>query len=86
MPRCSCAILAAAGSSFGFRPAEEASDPETFATQALSVIGTDEKGQGPQMTVGFKDAYSSGGQIIRVLSLKERAGQDEATRTEGRWG
>ncbi|KAA3506303.1 hypothetical protein [Agrobacterium rosae] len=71
---------------FRFRPAEGTSDPETFATQVLSVIGTDEKDQGPQMTEGFKDAYSSGGQIIRVLPLKERAGDAEATRTAGRWG
>jgi hypothetical protein len=55
-------------------------------THVLSIIGTDEKDQGPQMTVGFKGAYSSGGRTIRVPPLAEYAGEDEATRTNARWG
>lgn len=71
---------------FRFRPAEEVPAPKASATQVLTIIGTDEKDQGPQMTAGFKDAYSSGGQIIRILPLMEYAGQDEATRSAARWG
>ncbi len=71
---------------YRFRSPEAKTATERHPTQVLSVIGTDEKNRGPQMSVGFKDAYSSGGRIIRVPPLAEYAGQDEATRSEARWG
>lgn len=71
---------------YRFRPTEGPVDEEAPFTQVLTIIGTDEQDQGPQMTAGFKDAYSSGGQIIRILPLMERAGQDETARSAARWG
>jgi hypothetical protein len=52
----------------------------------MSVIGTDQDNRGPQMRAGFKDAYSNGGRIIRVLPQAEYAGEDDTTRTNARWG
>ncbi|MXN50747.1 hypothetical protein GR158_06435 [Shinella sp. AETb1-6] len=71
---------------FRFRNTEGAADDQKLGTQALSVIGTDMEDRGPQMTVGFKDAYSSGGQVIRVLPRAEHAGESDAARTNARWG
>jgi hypothetical protein len=72
--------------SFRFRPVGPAADLQRFVTQVLSIIGTDEQKRGPRMEAGFKDAYSSGGRIIRVPAAAEYAGEDEATRTNARWG
>jgi len=71
---------------FRFRRIAGTPDENELRTQLLSVIGTDPEGRGPQMTSGFVNAYSSSGQIIRVLPLGEYAGTDEATRTNARWG
>lgn len=72
--------------SYRFRPARGAPEAAEQATQVLSVIGADAEGQGPEMTAGFQGAHASGGRIIRVLSLAERAGPSEAARTAARWG
>ncbi|MCX8571179.1 hypothetical protein [Aminobacter sp. MET-1] len=71
---------------YRFRPVEGTPDAHAHATQVLSVIGTDMEDRGPQMTAGFENAYSDGGQIIRVPPLAELTGQDEPTRTMARWG
>ena len=71
---------------FRFRRTAGAPDENQLGTHALSIIGTDEKDRGPQMTTGFVNTYSSGGQVIRLLPLAEYAGADEATRTIARWG
>lgn len=71
---------------FRFRPTSDLAQADKLATQPLTIIGTDERDRGPRMKAGFADAYSSGGQIIRVLSEKERSGPGEATRSIGRWG
>jgi hypothetical protein len=71
---------------YRFRSAGAADVSQRHPTQVLSIIGTDEKKQGPQMTAGFKDAYSSGGRIIRVPPKAEYAGEDETTRSNARWG
>lgn len=71
---------------YHFQPAGATSAAERQPTQVLTIIGTDEKGHGPQMKAGFADAYSSGGRIIRVPSMAEHAGQDEIVRTNARWG
>lgn len=71
---------------FRFRRIAGSPDENELSTQLLSVIGTDEKDRGPQMAAGFVKAYSSGGQVIRVLPMAEYAGADEATRTIARWG
>lgn len=72
-------------SNYRFRPVPEAAQADRFATQPLSIIGTDFEGRGPKMTGGFTGAHSSGGRIIRVLPEAERS-LDEATRTNARWG
>jgi hypothetical protein len=71
---------------YRFKPSDSKVATERHPSHALSIIGTDEKNQGPQMTVGFKDAYSSGGRIIRIPARDEYAGQGEATRSNARWG
>ena len=71
---------------YRFRSVDAAAPATNHATFVLSVIGTDEKDQGPQMKSGFKDAYSSGGRVIRVPARAEIAGEDDATRTNARWG
>ena len=71
---------------FRFRPAEKGPGTAIFQTQLLTVIGTDEKDRGPLMQEGFAGAYSSGGQVIRVLPRDEWGGEDEATRSNARWG
>ncbi|WP_313664705.1 hypothetical protein [Shinella sp.] len=71
---------------FRFRNPAETPDDQKLGTQPLSVIGTDNQDRGPQMTAGFKDAYSSGGQVIRVLPRAEYAAESEAARTNARWG
>jgi hypothetical protein len=71
---------------YRFQSADRKSAAERHPTQVLSIIGTDGQNRGPQMKVGFKDAYSSGGRSIRVPPAAEYAGQDEATRTNARWG
>jgi hypothetical protein len=71
---------------YRFRAVGAGADSQRFVTQALSIIGTDEQDRGPRMKTGFKDAYSSGGRIIRVPAAAEYAGEDEATRTNARWG
>jgi hypothetical protein len=72
--------------SYRFRPVGPTADLQRFVTQVLTIIGTDERDRGPRMQAGFKDAYSSGGRIIRVPAAAEYAGEDEATRTNARWG
>lgn len=71
---------------FRFQRIAGSPDENELGTQLLSVMGTDEEDRGPQMTSGFVNAYSSGGQVIRVLPLAEYAGAEEATRTIARWG
>jgi hypothetical protein len=71
---------------YRFRSVETKAPAERHPTFVISIIGTDEKDQGPQMKAGFKDAYSSGGRTIRVPALAEISGEDEATRTNARWG
>lgn len=69
-----------------FRAVTGTQDEDKLATEALSVIGTDMEGRGPQMTAGFKDDYYSGGQVIRVLPRAKYAAADEVTRSMARWG
>jgi hypothetical protein len=71
---------------YRFRSVEAKAPAERHPTFVLSVIGTDEKDQGPQMKAGFKDAYSSGGRTIRVPPFAEIFGEDDATKTNARWG
>jgi hypothetical protein len=71
---------------YRFGPVGAGADRQRFVTRVLSIIGTDEQDRGPQMKAGFTDAYSSGGRIIRVPAAAEYAGEDEATRTNARWG
>jgi hypothetical protein len=71
---------------YRFRSPNAKAGTDRHPTHVLSIIGTNEKDQGPQMTVGFKDAYSSGGRTIRVPPLAEYAGESDATRTNARWG
>ncbi len=71
---------------YRFRAIGARSAADRHLTYVLSVIGTDEQDRGPMMTAGFKDAHSSGGRIIRVPALAEISGEDEATRTNARWG
>jgi hypothetical protein len=71
---------------YRFRSVEAKAPAERHPTFVLSVIGTDEKDQGPQMKAGFKDAYSSGGRTLRVPPFAEIFGEDDATRTNARWG
>jgi hypothetical protein len=71
---------------FRVRPVEGIEGREAFLSQVLSIIGTDEKGNGPQMELGFTGEYSSGGQTIRSLPRNEYAGADESTRANARWG
>lgn len=71
---------------FRFRAAQGEPQAHLFKTQPLSVMGIDAQGRSTQMKVGFEGAYSSGGQIIRVLPRNEWGGSDDATRTAARWG
>jgi hypothetical protein len=71
---------------YRFRSVDAKAPAERHPTFVLSVIGTDEKDQGPQMKAGFKDAYSSGGRTIRVPPFAEIFGEDDATKTNARWG
>ncbi|MGL4525877.1 MAG: hypothetical protein ACRCUC_02760 [Aestuariivirga sp.] len=71
---------------YRFRSEGAKSPMDRHPTQVLSVIGTDTLDRGPRMKVGFKDDYSSGGRDIRIPPAAEHAGQDEATRTNARWG
>jgi hypothetical protein len=71
---------------YRFRAPDMKSATDRHPTQVLSIIGTDEKNRGPQMRAGFKDAYSSGGRTIRVPAMAEHAGEDDATRSNARWG
>jgi hypothetical protein len=71
---------------YRFRSVEAKAPAERHPTFVLSVIGTDEKDQGPQMKAGFRDAYSSGGRTIRVPPFAEIFGEDDATKTNARWG
>jgi hypothetical protein len=71
---------------YRFRPAGAATPDARQVTFVLSIIGTNERNEGPEMRSGFKDAISTGGRIIRVPPLAEIAGEDEATRSMARWG
>jgi hypothetical protein len=71
---------------YRFRSVEAKAPAERHPTFVLSVIGTDQEDRGPQMKAGFKDAYSSGGRTIRVPPFAEIFGEDDATRTNARWG
>lgn len=71
---------------YRFRSSKEPTAAANLPTQVLSVIGVDQQQRGPQMKIGFKDAYSSGGRVIRVLPAAEYSGQDEHSRTHARWG
>lgn len=62
------------------------SDVPEHSTQVLTVIGTDFDNIGPGMTVGFTGDKSAGGRVIRVPSLAELAGSDEASKTNAKWG
>lgn len=72
--------------SYRFRPVDGTPHANAHATQVLSIIGVDQDDRGPLMTEGFKNAYSSGGRIIRVPPMAELAGGDDATKTNARWG
>jgi hypothetical protein len=69
-----------------FKSIDASANADQQLTEVLSIFGVDEKDRGPQMTSGFKEAYSSGGSVIRVPAVEERLGPDEATRTNSRWG
>jgi hypothetical protein len=71
---------------YRFRPIVGTPRADAHATQVLTIIGTDTADRGPQMTIGFKDAYSDGGRIIRVPPIAELFGPDESVRTAARWG
>jgi hypothetical protein len=71
---------------YRFRSVDAKAPAERHPTFVLSVIGTDQQDRGPQMKAGFKDAYSSGGRTIRVPPFAEIFGEDDATKTNARWG
>ncbi len=71
---------------YRFRLAQGTAQPESLMTAVLTVIGTDEQGKGAQMKFGFKDAFSSGGRIIRVLPFAEVVDDGKVTKSDARWG
>jgi hypothetical protein len=71
---------------YRFRPADAATPDARQATFVLSIIGTNENGEGSELKSGFKGASPSGGRIIRVPPPAEIAGESEATRSMARWG
>ncbi|WP_312797922.1 hypothetical protein [Tianweitania sp.] len=76
------------GSDYAYRvqPVDGVEKRESYVSQTLSIIGTDEQDRGPQMEAGFMNEYSNGGRIIRSVPIDEVAGTDESTRSNARWG
>lgn len=68
-----------------FRVADGTPYADAQWTEILTVIGTDMEDRGPRMTVGFRDAFSSGGMTIRVKPAMEFS-ESDATRTSAQWG